>query len=163
MTATLQRPTPAASDRAGDFPFRERVDWASFDELAKQVGSAGLRALEPGTLAHLQVKRDSFVVAREADFQRLVGIAAEAARLSQMVRSLVEGIDLAAAREDPQLIAWMRDMAHQMTATLGPARTSVELFAADEDAPEEAVEGPPTPPGSELDARRIRAALYPRG
>lgn len=163
VTATLHRPTPAASARAGDLPFRERVDWASFDELAKQVGSAGLRALEPGTLAHLQVKRESFVVAREEDFQRLVGIAVEAARLSQMVRSLVEGIDLAATREDPQLIAWMRDMAHQMTAALEPARTSLDLFAADEDASEEAVEGTPTPPGYELDSHRIRAALYPRG
>ncbi len=122
-----------------------------------------LRALEPGTLAHLQVKRDSFVVAREEDLQRLVGIAVEAVRLSQVVRSLVEGIDLAAAREDPQLIAGMRDVAHQMTATLGPARTSLELFAADEAAPAEAVEGPSTPPGSRLDSRRIRAALYPRG
>lgn len=163
MTATLPTPAPAASAQQRSFPFRERVDWASFDELAKQVGSAGLRALGPGTLAHLQVKRDSFVVAREEDFQRLVGIAAEAARLSQIVRTLVEGIDLAATREDPELVAWMRDTAHQMIATLEPARTSLELFGADEDDSEEAAEGTRAPHGYELDSHRIRPALYPRG
>jgi hypothetical protein len=162
MTATLPTPTPAASDQGG-FPFRDRVDWASFDELAKQVGSAGLRSLEPGTLAHLQVKRDSFVVAREDDFQRMVGIAAEAARLWQIVRTLVEGIDLAATRVDPELIAWMRDTAHQMIATLEQARTSQEIFAIDDDASEEAVEDTQVPRRYELDSRRVRAALYPGG
>jgi hypothetical protein len=139
------------------------VDWASFDELAKQVGSAGLRSLEPGTLAHLQVKRDSFVVAREDDFQRLVGMAADADRLLQIVRTLVEGIDLAATREDPELIAWMRDTAHQMIATLELARTSQEIFAVDDDASEEAVEATHVPRRYELDSRRVRAAIYPGG
>jgi hypothetical protein len=163
VTVTLPAPTPAVSAGEGDFPFRARVDWASFDELAKQVGSAGLRALEPGTLAHLQVKRDVFVVAREEDFQRLVGIAAEAGRLSQLVHSLVEGLDLAATRPDPQLLAWMRDTAHQLIRTLEPARSSMELFGADEEGSEEATEGTEAPRGYELDSRRIRAALYPRG
>jgi len=160
VTATLPTPTAAASAQEVGFPFRERVDWASFDELAKQVGSAGLRALEPGTLAHLQVKRDSFVVTREQDFQSLVGIASEAYRLSQIVHTLVEGIDLAATRGDPELVAWMRDTAHQMIATLEPTRTSPELFAIDD--AEGAVEDT-AGRGFELDSRRVREALYPGG
>jgi hypothetical protein len=123
--------------RDTSLPFRTRVDWESFDELAKQVGSAGLRRLEPGTLAHLRVKQDSFVVTREEDFQRVVGLATDAGRLQQMVETLIEGIEMAASKEDPKLLAFVSEVARQLVASLQPSRSRVDLLEGWDDEGQE--------------------------
>lgn len=110
-------------------PFRARVEWESFDELAKQVGSAGLRRLEPGTIAHLRVKQDAFVVTREEDFQRVVGMASDAARLQHMVETLVSGIEMAAAKEDPKMLSFVSGVARQLAESLQPSPSRLDLLA----------------------------------
>jgi len=111
-----------------DLPFRASVEWESFDELAKQVGSAGLRRLEPGTVAHLRVKQDAFVVTREEDFQRVVGLASDAARLQHMVETLVNGIEMAAAKEDPKLLSFISRVARQLAESLQPSPSRLDLL-----------------------------------
>ena len=114
---TIANHAPANS--TAELPFTARLDWDSFNELAKEVGSAGLRQLQPGTVAHLRVKQDAFVVAREQDFQQLVGLAADAARLHRLLATLAEGIDIAAERQDPRLLAWVRGVADEFRAAVG--------------------------------------------
>jgi hypothetical protein len=127
--------TEQAITTSREIPFRSRVDWDSFNELAKEVGSAGLRQLEPGTLAHLRVKQDAFVLAREEDFQRLVGLAADATRLQQIVATLVEGIDLAAERQDAKILTWIQGVAQQMAGSISGDDPRQNLITAmDEDA-----------------------------
>jgi hypothetical protein len=126
---------PAAATIVEDrnIPFRSRVDWDSFNELAKEVGSAGLRQLEPGTLAHLRVKQASFVLAREEDFQQMAGLAADAERLQGMLVSLIDGIDLAAEHEDPKIFAWLRSTARQWAEMLRPRSGQQDLVAGIDD------------------------------
>jgi hypothetical protein len=123
--------------RESSLPFRTRVEWESFDELAKQVGSAGLRRLEPGTLAHLRVKQDSFVVTRAEDFQRVVGLATDAARLQEMVETLVAGIEIAASKEDPKLLSFVGEVARQLAVSLEPSPSRVDLLVGWDDEGEE--------------------------
>lgn len=134
----------AVEERA--LPFKASVAWDSFNELAKEVGSAGLRELEPGTLARLRVKHDSFVLAREEDFQMLVGLAADAARLEQMVKTLVEGIDLANQHADARTLGWIRDVATQIMSTLPGTSVTMDLLAGlddeDDDEPPRARQRP---------------------
>lgn len=127
---TLAEPVPVHA--ADELPFRARVDWDSFNELAKEVGSAGLRDLPPGTLAHLRVKQDAFIIAREAEFQVLVGLAADAARLHRMVLQLTEGVDIAADQQDPRILAWLRGVAEEFRNSLMPQQPrdlAAELLA----------------------------------
>jgi hypothetical protein len=136
MTSAIA-PTSQIDDR--ELPFHARVDWDSFNELAKDVGSAGLRSLEPGTLAHLRVKQDAFVVARETDFQILVGLASDAARLQRMLNTISEGLDIAVERQDNRILDWLRGVAHELTNSLRPAAQrdlAAELMAdLDDDEP----------------------------
>ena len=137
MTTAVHAPANSTTE----LPFNARVEWDSFNELAKEVGSAGLRQLRPGTLAHLRVKQDAFVVMREEDFQQLVGLAVDAARLHRMVATLAEGIDIAAERQDPRLLAWVRGVADELRGTLAqqPQRDlAAELIADIEDDDEPA-------------------------
>ncbi len=124
MTITTSGP----ASRDAQLPFHARVDWTSFSELAKDVGSAGLRDLAPGTLAHLRVKQDAFILAREEDFQQLAGLAADAARLQRMVATLAEGIEIAAQQQDPRLLAWVRGVAREL---IGAAPAPRRDFAAE--------------------------------
>lgn len=130
MTARPAAVTPVEEPST---PFRNRVDWDSFNELAKEVGSAGLRQLEPGTLAHLRVKQDAFILAREDDFQRMAGLAADADRLQRALASLIEGIDLATEREDPKIFAWLRTTARQWAEMLRPRPSQQDLLVGIDD------------------------------
>jgi hypothetical protein len=128
--------TPA---RDTSIPFRASVEWDSFDELAKQVGSAGIRRLETGTLARLRVKQDSFIVAREEDFQRVIGLATDSVRLQHMVETLVSGIEMAAAQEDPKLLSFVNEVARQLAESLQPGSSRIDLLAGwDDDDQEQA-------------------------
>jgi hypothetical protein len=126
-----------APTRETAIPFRARVEWDSFDELAKQVGSAGLRRLETGTLARLRVKQDSFIVAREEDFQRVIGLASDAARLQHMVETLVSGIEIAAAQADPKMLSFVSEVARQLAESLQPSPSRVDLLAGWDDEDQE--------------------------
>jgi hypothetical protein len=65
----------------GPVGLRPGPSWPSFDKF-RLAGPAGLEQITPGTVGTLQIKSNSYVILRSADYQRLVGLAADVERVA---------------------------------------------------------------------------------
>lgn len=115
-------------------PLKPGPEWSSFEQF-RIAGPNGMEAVNTGEVGTLRTKSSVFRLLRDEDFQALIGLASEAARLKGGLETMIHAAMVVKDHpESPSAVGLLLHLAAQFG--MGSARPSTvreELSPAPED------------------------------
>lgn len=140
--------------------------WGSFEQFRVNGVDGLLNALEEDQIGTLDVKNREFVLLRQSSFQRLLGLARDADRLSHSLHALLQAVALLRETGGSQgaldHVVELADLFAPL-ASPPPARTREFIFDADEFDADEQADVPVEELDFELDPAKVPRPQWTRG